>query len=222
MFKAVLFLLLFLPGVSCLISQASAEKTQHQPANTEIVDVLLKYGKWAPFIPSLNEAMRVNDINAVKILIEHGADINTRRPIEGYSYKNNINQIINEGPTVLEAAIERSDKGLIKYFTKKGADPHLERKISLLIFAISPSFTQDGCPIVIEAAGEPYLTTCTAMYQAVRSKDIEILSLLIDGGADINKICYKHQNTYLTPLQVAIRHDLNEVIELLLAKGAKI
>jgi ankyrin repeat protein len=212
MFKSILFLMLLLPGVSCLISEASAENTKNQAPLT-IVDVLMKYGIGGPAYPALNLAMEARDIEAVKLLIDHGVDINTRPPGKTYSYGKRMSPY-NQGQTVLEIAVERGDKSLLEYFLKKGANPHLTRFVALYIHSIDPNGT---------IKGELVNHTCTAVYDAIRSGHIEILSILLEGGASINEPCLiSERREERTPIQAAILLNRKNMVEFLLSKGAKI
>lgn len=209
MFKAILFLTLLLPGVSCLISKASAENPQNQTAPLTIVDVLMKYGKVGPAYPALNQAMQAEDIDAVKLLIDHGADINTRSPKQIYSYARKT--VYNEGQTVLEIAIEKRDATLIKYFLKNGANPHLKRYMEIYVISVDPM--RPGDVLKCEPA-----YPCTAVYEAIRSGDVKILSTLVEGGANVNTSCVGER----TPIQAAITLNRTNMVEFLLSKGAKI
>jgi cytohesin len=53
-------------------------------------------------------------------------------------------------------------------------------------------------------------------------KDIEVIELLIDAGADINAKCYSEKADGWTPVYFACLHENTRAVELLLAKGAKI
>ncbi len=197
---------------------AAAEKTTPM----SVVDVLLKYGSGTPTVPALNAALYSGDIDAVKLLIEHGANINSRPLVGCCGYLNGYSgcpQIVVE--TALEVAIEMRDKELIKYLLSHGANPHLERRMQVYIIERDQkSFNQIIKYENISGFG-------TAVYLAIRTEDLELLSLMIGMGTDINKICRKEyvesQNEWggLTPLQVAAKLKLKKVVEFLLSKGAR-
>jgi ankyrin repeat protein len=183
--------------------QAKAEKS-----SPELVDLLMKYGRDSTIHP-LIQAMEENDVNAVKILIKHGVDINVRTPrrvsINGrpVRYKNE--------DSVLDIAIDRSDKKLIKYFIEKGADPTSFRHVRYRI--------ENGKVVI----GPGHISN--SIFETIRLGRLDILEIIIDHGVDLNQVCVKYfntNNTSLTPIQAALLFENSEIVKFLLDKGAKI
>ncbi|MBS0634546.1 MAG: hypothetical protein JSR37_03690 [Verrucomicrobia bacterium] len=227
MFRNLVCIVLMGASTLCFTEQTQAESAQKQTAHLELVDVLLKYSK-IPGHPPLNVAMEVGDIDAVKLLIAHGCDINSRLPKKNYylthssGFSKRTQTCTNDGQTVLEKAIEIGDKKLIKYFLAHGANPNLFRFVG-----VYGKFEENGEVISGESIGH----SCTAIFEAIRSKDIKILSVLVDHGVDINDICVHDYRGFhgvsLAPLQVAIqeasiRGGNKEMIDFLISKGARI
>lgn len=199
MFKAVLFLMLLCPGMTCLVGHVSAENAQKQPTYLSLVDVLIKYAKLGQNLqPPLNQAMQAEDYQAVRLLAPYVADINTR---------GHHDQGVNAGQTVLESAIEKNKKSLTRYLLKNGANPYLFRMRRL---PPQPNIMYNET---------------TAVFDIIRAGKVDYLELLVDVGIDFNKVCVKYypdQQFSLKPLQLAIHLENKEVIQFLVDHGAKI
>jgi hypothetical protein len=61
----------------------------------------------------------------------------------------------------------------------------------------------------------------TALHWAVRGGQRDMAALLIDNGADVNRVGRKFDQQGETPLQTAAKSGRNEIADLLKAKGAK-
>lgn len=106
-------------------------------------------------------------------------------------------------PTPLDMVIETRNLHLINYFLEHGANPHLGRAIGS--------------------------RTKTAVYEAIRMNDTEIISILYKHGADLNAACVYYcegdLDVKLTPLEAAIQFadvtGSTDMIDLLRSLGAK-
>ncbi|KAI9688767.1 MAG: hypothetical protein M1822_001124 [Bathelium mastoideum] len=108
--------------------------------------------------------------------------------------------------TALGAAISRNRRcglALIRQLLSAGGDPN------------SVVFTgdDDGTTNAIESPR-------TALLQAIRTKNVALVSLLVDSGADIHRPARFFIKR--TPLQCACEVGCMEIVDLLLAKGARI
>lgn len=76
--------------------------------NPELLDILIKYGNNPEGIPVLHYAVKMQDINAVRLLLAHGANVNTR------------DAKLNKTPIHIASEIGNVD--LINLLLDKGAD----------------------------------------------------------------------------------------------------
>lgn len=228
MYKILIFLVLSCFSVSYPVGQASADNTLKQSAHFELVDVLLKYGL-NPTSPAINQAMEVKDYEAVNLLIEHGANLHTRGSRTSITCivptppldKTNVRELSNEGKTVLEIAIERRKKSLIKQLLSKGADPYSKRQISYILYdapskdkSYNGPYEQSTRNRVDYAHG-----STSAMYELLKTGDLELLSIFAEAGINFNK---PYLDNGTTPLQLACALKNKELMQFLLDHGAKI
>ncbi len=229
MFKAVLFLMLILPGVSCLISDASAEKPQQQPANIDLVEILFKYGS-SPYSPTINKAMEEKDYEAVNFLIEHGVDLDTREAYSAFVYayvdngKEHVQGMTQIGQSTLELAIEHGKKSLIKKLLSKGANPYLKRNVKCITRnaqrKVNPGYTyyEKSTGKALEYGS--FITT--AVYNVIMTENLELLTIFAEAGVDFNQVCVEEGNSSYTPLLLAIELKNKKIAQFLLDNGAKI
>ena len=178
----------------------------------------MKYGA-DPLYPALNSAMDACDYRAVQILIEYGADINSRQPGAIWEIQNKQHsRKIGYGMTVLEKSLEMDDTALLEYFLSKKSDP--------LAYRIFKEESQYNYPISTTF----YLIntyTTTAMYEAIRLGRLDCIILFKQHGSDLDAICYKKvprydKQTVLTPIQAAIQFHQVDIVSYLLSQDVKI
>lgn len=158
----------------------------------------------------LFEAVKANDFEKVKILVEQGV---------------NVNVVDKDGGTVLMWATYKSDLRMVKYLIERGAD--YKRNIvypfyitgewyfsSLLSIAVQKNNMEmlkyfiDSCKIDINESGidakfnNTGKTKYTALHCAVNNSLKDFVIYLLDNGADFNLHDLKEN---LTPLDLAIK-----------------
>jgi ankyrin repeat protein len=180
----------------------------------------------------INLAMETKDYTAVKLLAEHGVNLNTRgtdsQPIVCVNtYLNSQSQsltIYNDGYTVLELAIQHRKKSLIKLLLAKGADPYLPRKFGYYLYNYPPTdpsykgLYEKSSGNVVYVFKERHPET-NAVKELITASDLEILAIFAGMGVDFNKSLYFGEST---PLQFAHHLKNKEVMQFLLDHGAKI
>lgn len=190
-------------------------ETAVKNSDQRLVEILMKY-KNSPSSPTLNQAMNAGDYEAVQILLEYGADPNSRcknyteRLDNGSPTSVMTHRICGDGKSILEVAIERRELGLIDYILTKGADPTSTR-----------SWIEEE--MVIRNKQQQYIKkfdgTISAIYDVIMLNDFETLRLFGERGADLNKCCL---NNLFTPLHVASIYQKRNCIEVLLSFGVDI
>lgn len=184
--------------------------------DSDLYDIIQKYGLYPYGNPILNKAMEADDYLAVKILLEYGADINGRHYEDILDAKGN-KVTTGFGKTVLEIAIVKNDLSLVEYFLLKQANPLNKRKTTETIYA----FPQKD---------EISYYTTTAVYEAIKLGRLDIIVLFKQYGADLNEICYEKDYTrgnrnyheQLSPIQAAAQFGKKDIVMFLISQKVKI
>lgn len=186
--KLIVFLLIL---TSCAFSETNSSKSI-------LVEILMKYGA-----NPLNAAMESEDYGSVQILIENGADINSRGKFQ------KINDTLYcDGMTILEKAVEMGNIDLVEYFLLNKADPLNKRQCT---FVNKQTLSYPPC-INFET---------TAMHDAIQAGHLDMVMLFDRYGADLNAICYS-KNGRFTPLQVSLMYGQKEIAAYLISRDVLI
>jgi len=149
-------------------------------------------------------AIKANDLEIVKLLLELKAKVNTR---------------FNHGLTALYLAMDNIE--IVKLLLKYGADINnqISSGFTLLIKAslennieLVKVLLDNGADINIKTANKG-----TALIVAIARQNVEVIKILLEHGADVNVV----EITGATPLDMAKAHNNETIINLLLQKGAK-
>lgn len=187
------------PRLNCLLR--SPEKIlieAVQSSNAELVRLILHAGARPNTIPKAEWDFRVPLVEAktveiARILVEAGADVNAKGYYPGWPG--------HEGHyTALCLAGRKHDVKLVRYLISAGANVNL------------PSCTSSGTPL-----NQPPLLHGTPLEMAARFNQRELLKLLLEHGAHVNRVQEK-----MGPLQhAAISGDL-DCVRLLIDAGADV
>jgi ankyrin repeat protein len=186
--------------------------------NTDIVAALLDNGadpniKDANTFTALHAAVRDSDYGVdhasrvaaaatVKVLLAHGADPNARLNQKKQTVRA-LNEVAFQGATPLDLAAEVNSLDAIKELVKGGADPKIA--------------TEQGTTSLMLAVGAGTDVQRTRS-QEERGLALETAKFLVDQGVDVNAV----GQFGWTALHCATYQGLNDVIEFLISKGAKI
>lgn len=204
-------------------------------AHAEVTDVLLENGAKPDLVDAdgysaLHRVVRDSDyginpaskdavLTVVKSLLKHGADPNIRltqdKEKAAEEIKNGniqqaerrsavtVNEIILQGATPLFLAAEVNNLDVIKTLVEAGADPVLA--------------TERGTtPLIMAAGGGTDVQRERSLEE--RATAVETAKFLVEHGADVNT-----PGQYgWTALHAAAYQGMNDVIEYLVSKGAKI
>jgi uncharacterized protein len=157
---------------------------------------------------TLPDAVRNGDTEAVRLLLDSRADVNTAMP---------------DGATALHWAVRSDDLKTAQLLIRAGANPkaadrHGVTPLSLACLngnaAMIRTLLDAGAPAdSVGGQGE------TALITASRSGNIEAVKLLLDRGAPVN--AWDTQASQ-TALMWAIREHHSDVVKLLLSRGADV
>jgi uncharacterized protein len=187
--------------------------------NTDIVEALLENGadpniRDGNSFTALHAAVRDSDYGTdrggrvsaaatVKVLLAHGADPNARLNQKGRQSVRAVNEIAFQGATPLALAAEVNSLDAIKELVKAGADPNIATE-------------QGTTPLMLAAGAGTDVQRMRSVEE--RTLALETAKFLIGQGVDVNAV----GQFGWTALHCATYQGLNDVIEFLVSKGAKI
>ena len=115
-----------------------------------------------------------------------------------------VNMKSGSEDTPLHSAALYAPEEIVSLFIDSGAD-------------VNVRLSSPGWPRKANSGPTPLHNACMRA-----DKDIEIVDLLIAGGAYLNARCYSEDADSWTPLFFACRHENTKAVESLIAKGAKV
>ncbi len=154
-------------------------------------------------------ACRMGHVDLVKLLLERGADVNTRDVVSGR--------------TPLMVAVKEGKEKLVALLLAKGANPDTTNPrtgSTALIEAVVKENAAIAKTLLAKGAdvnGKAKVTGATALMHAVLKSNFDIAKMLLERGADINA-----KNKWgQTALSIARRKKTPGIEKLLLKHGAK-
>jgi len=140
-------------------------------------------------------------VQTIKVLLAHGADVNARLHQEKPTVRT-LDELELEGATPLALAAEVNNLDAIKVLVEGGADPNIP--------------TEKGTtPLILSAGAGTDVQRARSIDE--RSMAIETAKYLVEHGADVNAV----GQFGWTALHAASYQGLNDDIEFLVSKGAK-
>lgn len=187
--------------------------------NTEIVEALLEKGadpniRDGNSFTALHAAVRDSDYGTdhasrmsaaatVKVLLAHGADPNARIDQKGRQSVRAVNEVAFQGATPLALAAEVNSLDAIKELVKGGADPKIATE-------------QGTTPLILACGAGTDVQRMRSVEE--RTLALETAKFLVEQGVDVNAA----GQFGWTALHAATYQGLDDVIEFLVSKGAKI
>jgi ankyrin repeat protein len=157
--------------------------------------------------PTTNGIDRGPILDFIKVLIAAGADVNARTrevpPSRRWLYSlGDVSWVDFTGQTPFLRAALSADTATMKLLVQHGADPNLA--------------TPAGTTPLMAAAGVNWVVAQT--YTESKQAQLDAVRLCLELGADVNAA----NSMGLTPLLGAANRGSNEIIELLVARGARL
>lgn len=153
----------------------------------------------------LLDAAYDGDLVEVKKLLNEGADINTKS---------------EDGFTPLMNAARNGDIEVVKFLIDKGADPNIVVELlegTATKLAIM-SGNEEVAKLLLKKVTKPY-DKDSLLYHAIDEKLLEVAKILLDREIEnVNSF----SGSYETPLTLAARVGLDEIVAALIQKGADI
>lgn len=149
-----------------------------------------------------DHASRGNAAATVRVLLAHGADPNVRLHQEKQTVRT-VNEVSLEGATPLALAAEVNSLDAVKALVEGGADPRIA--------------TEKGTtPLTLAAGAGTDVQRARSIEE--RATAVETAKFLVEHGADVNAA----GQFGWTALHAASYQGLNDVVEFLATKGAKL
>lgn len=164
--------------------------------------------------PLLFTAVENQDIETVRVLLDHGADANFKQYVSKDEKAKSY--------TVLHTAVKQGDLEIVKLLVNHGADVNLKDENGTAsvhtafegkFFEILMFLVDNGADIDVKNRRED-----TLLHTALKNESWEMAKYLIEKGADVNI----HRKYCDTPLYTALYNPRLEIVKLLVAKGANI
>lgn len=178
-------------------------------------------------------AVRQNQVELVQLMLEHGANVNAQLPNGDttlnacishgvrseilellLSARADVNQKTRDGKTPLVQALTMKRLDLVKLLLDNGANPNLAGPKHPLWPA---TYLPEALRLLIEKGAKTKMASGN-MELATSINSIESVKILLDAGVSPN---LKKDGVY-TPLCSAIRDDRDDIVALLLSRGADV
>lgn len=208
---------LFFSSVTHLEAQSSLVVNQEMNlSEDDLIRILIQYGNNPDGIPALHYAIKQNNFNVVRLLLDNGASPNAKAssceymtPIKALDYA-----AMYANPDIIYLLVER---GAVIRLTEEEKTQGI---ISPLGFAVISNHHRAMEALFIKGAEisyeHPYPYDCTPLYLAVQYGDVESIKFLLSHGASINDPIYEN-----SPLiNIAAESGKSEIVEYLIKHGA--
>jgi len=167
---------------------------------------LLAANRNDPANKKLNVAARQGDLEALKLHIQKGT---------------NLNEVDRYGFSPLKCAIEPGHTDAVKLLLDGGADPNIKDRsgASALMTAAGRGHVEIVKLLLAKGAdvNSRDKRQATALHSAVQRRQQAVVQLLVEAGADVNA----EDSSRQTPLSMALRQNMSETADYLRQHGAK-
>lgn len=194
-------------------------------------------------------AIHAKDNKMVELLVELGADVNFKKPLQLALIKGNVKCcefLLKKGAKLTGAEWDETDHSPVEIALMERNNETRKKMLFLLFkYGLNADYCKDGrnlLHLLIKHMREPdngaaeiagilldlgvpldehcdNRTGLTPLMYAIKRKNFNMVSFLIKKGADVNKRCPKSDKF---PLLEAAKYNNVDVIELLLSSGADI
>jgi len=142
----------------------------------------------------LSTAIEMKNLELVKLLVEHGADVNPKFP----------------NPNPLSEAAAAGSKEIILYLLEKGADVNRidDMGFAPVHNAVLKKVNSEILTLLLEHGANPDIKDPngeTPLFYAVRNRDPEKVKVLLDHGARLNVTNNKGETPYIIGMQVGFQ-----------------
>ncbi|OUM61618.1 hypothetical protein PIROE2DRAFT_12357 [Piromyces sp. E2] len=170
--------------------------------DTKLVEKLIKWGanvnKVVNDVPPLKEAISLNNMELVKLMINHDANVNY--------------------PDILNYAFSKNNIDIVKYLIKCGADVSKSDALSHVMRNpnLDSSSKEELVKYLIE--NNANVNDRLSLILAASNNEETIVKYLVEKGADVNKVSIKGDGN--TPLGAAISSGNLNIVKYLISKGS--
>lgn len=218
--------------IQTLPQQSPSLKSIKSSANydSELLDIMVKYGNNSEGLPVLHYAITQKDEKAVLLLLQHGANANAR-------INNHTSSQSGEPLTSLDFAAAYGNIKIIKLLIDYGAEINVldnSERPSPLHFAAMHNQTEAIKILIDKGADIYYETLCriniadkidsasgTPFHFAAATGNVESIKIFLDLGINVDYVRKKNYG-YDTPLCYAIYSNNLDSVNLLLKYGSNV
>jgi len=172
--------------------------------DTKLVEKLIEWGadvnKVVDGIPPLKEAISMNNFELVKLMVNHGANVNY--------------------PDILNYAFNKNAINIAKYLIECGSDVGKSNALSEVMENSSLDSTSREELVKYLIANNAIADDGLSLIIAASNNEKNIVEYLIEKGADVNKVSIKRDGN--TPLGAAIFSGNLDIVKYLIDHGATI
>jgi hypothetical protein len=161
-------------------------------------------------VTPLYAAAECGSVDAARVLLDHGADVNFRPWAKHFP----LTVAIKSGHVDVVNLLSR-DARLTYYSVVVAVEARNKELVTLLLDA--------GAPVDPDETDEDSwgIVPLTPLVAAVKMADVDMVKLLIDRKADVNMACHE-ENEVTTPLIAATKAAAMNVIKVLIDSGADV
>lgn len=205
--KSKLLLILSILSLNCLSAEPSTDMHEPSISYERLIEILSKYKHYPKGWSLLNYAIEQEDYAAALVLVEYTADINKKDELF-----NALARVFKKAESNRQDTLNGQQVTLVKKLIQYGINIHLELYHDPLCKACRFNLV-DIVIYLLDNGVDVNGNSGSALFWSIQSKHLNLVSLLIERGADVN---------IRDNLGYAIKLKNNEITNVLIDAGARL
>jgi ankyrin repeat protein len=164
--------------------------------------------------PVLVYAARLSNVDIVRALLDAGADLQAQWELDAYHWPDGYENTEQLGDALCVAA-SAGRVEIVELLLQRGASSRAEALV-----AAANAGQLHTTRLILEHGEDPGTSTNRPLYSAVRNDHLEVVKLLVEHGALVNRP-QPDDGEYGPPYEAAVALGRTEIAEFLRSKGAK-